>query len=274
MTRAAGTAALEILRSRGFDASIFEPGFFANAVARRARARDLARPEDYEELLARDPGEPEELRASLYVSYSEFFRDPLAFACLERLVLPELLGRERRDGSRELRIWSAACAGGQEAYSLAMLCEEASRGYPPRPYRIFATDISEEALERARLGLFGPGELGRISLGRLHGHFSPRGEEYELSSAIRRRVEFSRFDLLDAERHCPPSSVYGAFDLVVCCNLLIYYNEAERALILERLGSCLAEGGYLVTGEAEREIAASGGFREAFPASGVFRARD
>ncbi len=213
------------------------------------------------------------LADSLNIGYSEFFREVLGFACLETLVLPELFARRRQGSARgEIRIWSAACAAGQEAYSLAILCEEQARlEENPSGYRIFATDVDEGRLEEARRGLCSRESLRRLSLGRLEDFFAPAGKAFSVLPRLRERVEFSRFDLVSDPGTCPPASIYGHFDLVLCANMLFYYRPEIRARVLSRVASCLAPGAYLLTGAVEREIAVQYGFVEAFPASAIFR---
>jgi chemotaxis protein methyltransferase CheR len=181
-------------------------------------------------------------------------------------------GRERFGGG-EIRIWSAACAAGQEAYSVAILLEDmaAERG-KPIPFRIIATDVSDAQLAIARKGVYDDDAVRNVRLRHLRRYFSEQGKAYVIAPGLRDRVDFSSYDLLDERSSSPPASIYGDFDIVLCCNLLFYYRPSVRRLILERVRRGLSPNGYLVTGEAERAIVQdAGGFRAMTPPTAVFR---
>jgi chemotaxis methyl-accepting protein methylase len=173
----------------------------------------------------------------------------------------------------EIRIWSAGCADGQEPYSAAILLESLlSERASAVGYRIFASDISETALSRARSGLYGADSLGNLRRNQLEAHFTPEGGGWRLSSRIRDRVDFSFHSLLDESSACPPSCVYSDLDLVFCSNVLFYYKREVRRLIVDRIARCLSPEGYFVTGETERELVMdSESFAPIVAASPVFR---
>lgn len=203
------------------------------------------------------------LFASLRITYSEFFRNPLTFALIEQIILPGLAEEKRKTGGGDIRIWSAGCAAGQEAYSLAILTRDFRRAHEKGFFfRIFATDASEVELATARRGVYDAAAMQNVPLKHLRGAFIQRGETYEVVPEVKALVQFSSYDLLDEDSTCPPDSIYGDFDLLLCSNLLFYYRPDIRRLILKKLERCLSPGGYLVTGEAESGIVAgAGGFR-------------
>lgn len=208
---------------------------------------------------------------SPYVNYSEFFRNPLTFAALEKIAVPELVRKARKAGRRELRIWSAGCAAGQEAYSIAMVIEELlEKTSQAFDYRIFATDACEAHVSLARAGVFGPDTLGNMGLKRLDRWFSRAGARYTVSPALAKHVAFSVFNVFENALSSPPESIFGNFDLVLCCNVLFYYKTGPREKILDKLAAGLGPGAYLVTGETERGFIMENGFRELFPESAVF----
>jgi len=261
-----------ILAEQGLDASVFEDTFFRKAAEARRVAAGSGSLEDYCGILSDDPEELTRLTSSLHVGYSEFFRSPLTFACLETLLLPAMIKRKSRSLDGGLRIWSAACAGGQEAYSVAMLCDELLQQDGTAPsYQVFGTDIDQAALQSARTGTYDVHALGRLTLKRTQACFSRQGESYTVVQRIRDAVDFSIFDLIADKGLCPPISIYGNFDLVFCCNVLFYYKPQVQHRIIEKITSCLAPGSCLVTGEAERELFARHHFREIFPGSAIFR---
>lgn len=203
--------------------------------------------------------------------YSEFFRNSLTFAVLERIVLPSLVLKKKNSGRKEIRIWSAACAGGQEAYSVAILLEELKNQGGENPAcRIFATDISETRIEEAREGLFSSESLNNVGLKRLNSCFIRQGPRYIVRPELKKYIDFSVFDLL-GDPICPSASIFGDFDIIFCCNLLIYYKPEPRKTILDKIAGTLAAGGYIVTDETEREILIGNGCREIVPHAGIFK---
>lgn len=155
-----------------------------------------------------------------------------------------------------------------------MLDELLRKGHEPVPYRVFATDLSEPDLEKARAGVYSADELKNVRLRHLTDCFTRKGERWTLLPGIRERVQFSQYDLLDADTVCPPSSIYGGFDLVLCSNVLLYYNPEAQLRILDKLCAGMAGGGWLITGESERQIVErAGGFRNVFSSAPVFQQR-
>jgi chemotaxis protein methyltransferase CheR len=257
----------------GMDISMYNGSFLNQAIEKRMQETGCPSLESYYDLLKQSNGEGKNFYDSLFIHFSEFFRNPLTFAVLERVTLPELLHQKTAGKQREIRIWSAGCAGGQEAYSIAILLEELMTGSDQKAtYRIFATDLDEDLFNEARLGHYPHSALGNVSLKRLQTWFSSRGDGYEVKPDIREHIDFSVFDLLADGHGSPPASIFGDFDLVLCCNLLIYYQPKYQNLILKKLVRSLAGGGYLASDEAEREIIESqGGFCAIIPPSAVFQ---
>jgi len=256
----------------GMQSSIYEQAFLQTTIEKRLQETGCSSPEEYCDYWEQNPAEEQILRAALHNHFSEFFRDPLIFAILERSILPELIRKKKNDKRSEIRIWSAGCAAGQEPYSLAILLEEAlGNSHPGLTYRIFASDVDETQLDEARLGYYPAAALGNLSLKRAETWFTRQGAGYVVKAALQKNINFSVFDLIQEERGCPPVSIFGDFDLLLCCNLLIYYQPAARTLILDRFEHCLARGGTLVTGAAERGLAQAHQYREVFPQAAIFR---
>jgi chemotaxis protein methyltransferase CheR len=166
------------------------------------------------------------------------------------------LFQKKKSHNRELRIWSAACAAGQEAYSIAILCDEISKKQKSDVhFRIFATDKSETELQKAQEGVYAADAMKKVTLERFKKYFSSKGEMYAVNSQIRNYIDFSTFDLLGEESLCPPTSIFGGFDIVICANLLFYYKPEFQKHILDKADNCLAKKGWLIVGDAEKEIA-------------------
>jgi chemotaxis methyl-accepting protein methylase len=213
------------------------------------------------------------LLQSLNVGYSEFFRSPLTFALLEQWVLPGLAAARGTRRPQELRVWSAGCAAGQEAWSIAILLEElAAARAEAFSFRVIATDISKPALALAREGVYNRGAMRNVALKHIGRYFVVEDGNYTVVPALRARVDFSTYDLLDERSVCPPESLYGDFDLILCCNVLLYYQPKARQVILDKLGRALSPGGYCATGETEQRIVGDArGFRAVAPPATVFQ---
>ena len=261
-------------RVHGLDISPYDKSFLRNSVDKRRSLTGVGSIEAYAGYLAEHRAEAEVLCRSLRVIYSEFFRNSLTFAVLEQMVLPGLIAEKKTAGRGGVRVWSAGCASGQEAWSVAILLDELT-GAEDRtfPYRIFASDLSEPDLSQARDGVYSADELKNVRLRQLEACFSKRGSSYAIVPRIHSQVQFDLYDLLETDTVCPPTSIYGEFDLVLCSNVLLYYRHEMQNRILNKLSESLAPGGYLVVGEAERQIVAdrNGSFHAVAPFSAVFQ---
>ena len=240
----------KVRASHGKDLSVYDSLFLSGVLKNRRAATGTANLADYAQHLAESSTEFDLLLQALTVTYSQFFRDPFTFSLLQQSIIPALVNR--RQGG-ELRIWSAGCAGGQEAYSIAILLEEAiATGGKPVRYRIFATDISSSALSLGRQGNYYEDTLQNLTLRQVRDYFTKKDATFCVDPRLRQQVDFSVYDLLDSSTAYPPQSIYGDFDLIFCSNLLFYYRAETREAILRKLTKALSSKGYLVTGETER----------------------
>jgi chemotaxis protein methyltransferase CheR len=180
---------------------------------------------------------------ALTVNESSFFRDPEVFEKLRLSVLPRLM---RARPGRRLKIWSAAAAGGQEAYSIAILLSEMGLAAHGWTVEIIATDLSAQAVARAEEGWYSADEIGRgLAPARRDAWFRAEGKNWRIRETLRRMVRFRRFNLLDS---------YGwldELDIVLCRNVLMYFDRAARASVLERMLDAMAPDGVLVLGKTE-----------------------
>ena len=192
---------------------------------------------------------------------TRFFRDGDVLEALWRRAVPEI-ARRRPDGV--VRIWSVGCASGQEIYSLAMLQAEAPA--PTGRVELYASDLSERLLERARLGVYTSFEVQRgLSARRLVRHFENRDDRFQLTRSLRQQVRWRRVNLAD------DVTALGAFDIIVCRYVLDGLTEAARAHAAAQLAKMTAPGGLLLLGGAEALDRA--GFAPASDVVGAF-ARD
>jgi chemotaxis protein methyltransferase CheR len=174
-----------------------------------------------------------------------FFRDTIPFDLLRTTILPDLADRCRRAG-RALRIWSSAASTGQEAYSVAMLLADMGVQMSGVRVDLVATDFASHALNRARRALFTQIEVQRGLPERfLRQFFISTPDGYRLADDIRRRVAFRELNLLESFRSL------GQFDVILCRNVLIYFDTMTKKDVLDRLGASLTPGGYLFLGATE-----------------------
>lgn len=202
----------------------------------RAGAKDVA---EYVRLLETDPKVLEDFKNRFAINVSEFFRNPERFEDLRVKVIPEILP----GAGMLLRIWSAGCSVGSEAYSIAILLEEMRIR---KPYRIWATDIDEDALEEGRHGVYTMQYLQNVPPGYLSRYFQKLEDgRFAIVPSLKRRVVFERHDLLQ-------DPVRETFDLVVCRNVIIYFEDQAKDVAFSKLAGALRPGGYLWIGSTER----------------------
>ena len=256
------------------DISMYETSFLEKVIQIRMTALSSETAEDYFLFLDKVPAESSEIIDQLSNSYSEFFRNPLAFTYLEQMIMPALIGQKIKNKEKEIRIWSAACASGQEAYSIAILFDETvESARTPMACHIFATDLKQAELDNAERGVYQTAAVHNVSLKRVNTYFSKQGESFTVARHLRDYIDFSVFDLLSEQCNCPAASIYGNFDLVFCTNLLFYYKQEYRKQIIDKAGNSLASGGYLITGETERDMVKEYNYREVYLNSGIFQKR-
>ncbi len=262
----------QLKHSYGIDISAYDHSFLLKSMADKRSGRSNLSISDYYTLLKNDRNEAFLFAESLHIGYSEFFRNPVTFAFLEQFILPQMWSNKKNTKESGLRIWSAACASGQESYSLAILFDEMAETLVEKPQiSIFATDNNMEELEKAQKGFYDQGSLNKVALKRIRNYFTPFGDYYEISPKVRQYVDFSHFDLLSDQRSCPAPSLYGNFDLVFCSNLLFYYKPESRKAIIDKISKTMSPGAFLVTGETERDILLKCNFQEVYENSAIFK---
>ena len=237
---------LALLHERhGIDFAQYKPATVARRIERRMQLRGDASG-DAEAYLARlheEPEELEELYHDMLIGVTRFFRDAACFERIEFEVLPRLL--TGLAPGQPLRAWSAGCASGGEAYSLAILVQERLEASgDAREAKIFATDLHRGALATAIEGVYAPEQLEHVSERRLARYFEPHARGHRVRDEVRRHVVFAPHNLL-------ADAPFARLDLVVCRNLLIYFEQAAQRRVLRLLHFALVEGGALVLGPSE-----------------------
>ncbi len=214
-------------------------------IAVRQRASGAADLRAYLKLVKRNPVERAELVKALTIHVSQFFRNPTTFHALQHEVLPAILAEKDRTGGRALRLWSAGCACGEEAYSLALLLCEAAQGAVARySTTIYGTDIEPECLRAAREGRYSAGSLKSVPAQWRQRYFAAAGAQFIVGPELRDLVNFKRHNILDA-------APFGRIDLVVFRNVLIYMADSLQEQVLFGIHGALNSGGYLVLGKVE-----------------------
>ena len=220
-------------------------------LARRLRALGLPDYAAYCALLRSDPnGELGELASAISTNVTAFFREPHHYDLLERELLPQWLAHKRRDGDR-LRIWSAGCSSGEEPYALAMVLAEAleKHGATGVDAKILATDLSPQALETARNGVYPLERLGGISDERRRRWLLRGAGEYEGYACVHPRLrELVTVQPLNLLHEWP---MRGPFDAIFCRNVVIYFDQPTKQRLFRRYAALLPAGGYLFLGHSE-----------------------
>lgn len=194
---------------------------------------------------------------------SFFFRDSKPFEIFKKETLPCLL--KARAQKRHIRIWSAASSTGQEPYSLAMLLREEGAKLAGWRVDILATDLSTEVLERAKQGIYSQFEVQRgLPIQMLMKYFTQSGDTWQIDQSVRSMVQFQAFNLLD------DPGVFGFFDVVFCRNVLIYFDQPTKRLILDRMSRLLPQDGALYLGGAETVLGICESFRPVPELRGVY----
>ena len=194
---------------------------------------------------------------ALAIAETSWFRDAQVWVELRQTILPERIAR-RRD-TRALHFWSAACATGQEPYSLAMLLHELGERLDGWQVRLLATDFSQGILKRARAGVYNQLEMNRgLPAAQLVRHFRKTPDAWEIRPEVRSRVEFSELNLAGLWPELPP------MDLVLMRNVLLYFEPELRRRVLRQLARLLRPDGLLVLGAGETTLTMDDSF-EAVP---------
>jgi two-component system, chemotaxis family, CheB/CheR fusion protein len=235
---------LTLLRVRtGHDFSNYKPATLRRRVERRVSVRGLASLGEYVRLLREHPDEATALMKELLISVTNFFRDREAWELLERRIVPALFDRKR--ASDQVRVWSAGCATGEEAYSLAMILSEFALGVTDSPsVQVFASDLDADAIAHAREGVYTEADLADVAPERLQRFFVRDPGGYRVRRELREIVLFANHNVIKD----PP---FSHLDLIACRNLLIYLNRTIQERLLETFHFALRPGGFLFLGQSE-----------------------
>lgn len=227
----------------GINFADYKPGTITRRLERRIAVCQLGSMEEYLTKLMEDPGEMLTLRRELLIPVTSFFRDNEAYEVLKRQVVDALLSSKQID--QGIRVWCAGVSTGEEAYSIAMLFLEAFESIKRWPaLKIFATDVEQQNIDTASAGIYPESIMAEVSAEQLERFFTKRGNQFVVKNELRQRIVFAKHNLLSD----PP---FTKMDLVVCRNVLIYFNNDAQQRVLRRLQYALKPHSFLFLGSSE-----------------------
>jgi two-component system CheB/CheR fusion protein len=227
----------------GHDFSSYKTNTVMRRIERRMSMHGTKEIDDYLAMLKECPEEAESLRREFLIGVTSFFRDPEAFEVLRTTVIPRLFAN--RDPDEPVRIWHPCCATGEEVYSTAILFREYLHEHCPNAkVLIFATDIDESAITRARTGLYPESIVENVGVERLRTFFTRTDNQYQVKKQLREMIVFAHHNLI----RDPP---FSRLDLLVCRNFLIYLNTDMQMRLLSLFHQILKPGGFLFCGSSE-----------------------
>ena len=217
-------------------------------------ANDFSNAADFVNKLRRNASDCDALLGELVPANTSFFRYPDAFTALEKQIVPEIVERKALRGDCSLRIWSAGCATGEEAYSIAMsVCEALNESNGGWKLHIVASDLCAEALKFAARGVYEEHAIRDLPPHLVSAYFSSIAQQYMVKARLRNLVSFTRTNLTNPE-------FLGHFDCIFCMGVLPYLSTQHRTTLLQRLHMFLEPGGYLFLGQSEKIPAAGVSF--------------
>jgi chemotaxis methyl-accepting protein methylase len=262
-----------IMDRRGIDFSTYRNSTLRRRIEYRMKSRRLGE-DEYLEFIKRDAREINELIGVLTIKVSNFFRNPQVYKILGDTVIPGIASRKD-----EIFIWSAGCARGEEPYSISILCKEFKKeSRSDMKSVIYASDIDQGIIEQAREAVYPEEAVRQVPRKHLLKYFieepkitagHARGIEYRLDRGAKADIFFDVVDLTGSLEKIP----FQYFDIILCRNVLIYYDAAKQQRILTNLKAHLSKTGYLILGEYETvHKALREEFVEVDPHSKIFRA--
>lgn len=278
LTATDGDLYLHRIRDLVFDASgIYHPEskfyYLRDRCARRMHATGLPTLAAYHALLVQgnSEGELRELLNEVTVGETCFFRNQPQMEALTRHVLPPIVEAKSRLGFRRLRVWSAGCSTGEEAYTLAMVLQEEMAGLLKGwSYEVIATDLNERSLAKAGEGVYNEYALRNVPLYFRQKYLERQGSGFRVRDEVRNAIHFGRLNLRDDSRMVFMKGV----DLIFCCNVLIYFGAQPKRRVIQHFHNNLLPGGCLFLGHAESLFGLSDEFKlKHFPlTAGYFKA--
>jgi len=241
-----------VRESRGFDFTSYKRSTLTRRIRKRMMDARASSYIDYQDLLETSADEYNLLFNTILINVTGFFRNGEVWTFLQREVVPELIAT--LDPAEEIRVWSAGCSSGEEAYSLAMVfAETLGLDECVERVKIYGTDIDEEALRDARAGLYPAKALDPVPEHLREKYFEPSGSQFAVRQDLRKRMIFGRHDITS---DAPISRLH----MLVCRNTMMYFNVEAQSQIIDRFHFALRDGGFLFLGKAEMLLTAGDRF--------------
>lgn len=231
----------------GVSLGVEKRAFLESRLRRRMDELGVKSGSDYYRIITAPNSKSQELPTlldSMMICETSFFRNQPQFDLLREIVLPDLVARKVKAGTRRLRVWSAGCSTGQEPYSTVMTLLDSLPDLDSWTIRVFASDLSFTALERAQCGLYRADQLKGVDPQCVARYFRQHDEYYVISDGVKKRVIFDYHNL----KH---DNGLRGLDIVFCRNVMIYFDSEEQRKLVNRFANCLVPGGFLFLGHAE-----------------------
>ncbi|MEK5442055.1 MULTISPECIES: CheR family methyltransferase [unclassified Fredinandcohnia] len=227
----------QIKRKTGIDLRLYKEAQMLRRLTSLYEKRGFTSFVDYYKGIEKDNELFHEFLDRMTINVSEFYRNAKRWEILERKILPKLIEK-----NRNLKVWSAACSAGEEPYTLAMIL---SKFLPLHKVSILATDIDENILARAKLGVYSERALQELPNHMKNHFFTQKDTFYHINSEIKKSVTFRKQNLLS-------DSFDADFDLIVCRNVLIYFTEEAKDMVYKKFSNALKSDGILFVGSTEQ----------------------
>lgn len=222
----------------GIDLSLYKEAQMKRRLTSLYEKKGFRNFNEYYQLIAADRDALHELLDRMTINVSEFYRNYKRWEVLQTKILPELI--KRNNGT--IKVWSAACSTGEEPYTLAMIL---SQQLSSSNFSILATDIDDNVLARARLGVYHERSLSEVPVDIKRRFFSQEAEYYRVNESIKKAITFKKHNLL-------ADSYDSNFDLIVCRNVLIYFTEDAKDMLYKKFSNALKKDGILFVGSTEQ----------------------
>ena len=233
----------QLHKATGVDFSVYKMNTIKRRIIRRMLLYKITLLKEYAKLLSQKKEEIDILYQDLLINVTSFFRDTDTHKYLKESLFPKLLKRKKTNDP--LRIWVPACASGEEAYSIAMMLLEIQESKSTSiPIQIFATDLSEKIIRKARAGIYSQEDLETVSPKRIQRFFTKAEDNFRVNKAVRDMCVFAPHNILQD----PP---FSRLDFISCCNLFIYFDAAAQKKAVNTFHYALNDDGYLMLGKSE-----------------------
>lgn len=234
-----------IQRQKGVDLSSYRKSFFLRRLRSRMQATGSENCLSYINFIEKDNDEFNRFLDTLAINVTEFFRDPEVFLAFRKVVIPEIIQRKKSTYQGVIRIWSAGCASGEEAYSLAILVKDVLVEKDNFIVKIWGTDMDNEALKEAREAEYKLDKLKEVTKEQLKNYFIRLDNgTYRLKEEIKQMVKFTKHSLIS-------DSPLKSMDIIFCRNVMIYLNRQQQEILFKKFNQSINSKGYLVIGKVE-----------------------